>query len=762
MRSWTLAFVLGIVGLQQFSQLPPKFLIAVIIGLGLLLFGVGQKYWRYLRLIVAVALGFTWALIYAHWHFDDKIAAEFEGRPLTITGYIKSIPAATSHGVGFLFALTTLDHQPAHGILRLMVNNPLLQLYAGDEWQFNVKLKKTYATLNPGGFDYEAYAFAEGIVANGYISAKEKGILLSSHWYHDPVDRVRQFFQNKINKNLPVSETSPWIMALAIGERRDIAPAAWQVLRNTGTNHLMAIAGLHIGFIAVLAQVIVTFLWRRLSGVCLKLPAPHAGAIAALMMAFSYSAMAGFSIPTQRACIMLAIFLLALLLRRNPCSWQAWSMALLCVVLINPLNVLSESFWLSFASVALIIYCMSGRLSPQGWWWKLGRIQWIIAVGLVPFSIWLFQQCSLISFVANSVAIPWVGFLVAPLSFFGALLLLVSAKLGAFTLLLADKILSVLWIFLSWCAHLPGVVWYQQISQQWMLIAAIIAVVLLLLPAGAPGRYFSIIFALPLLLLTPPAPLVGEAWLTLLDVGQGLSAVIQTRRHILVFDAGPRFSESYDMGESVVVPFLHAVGARNVDMIVVSHRDNDHSGGVNAIIRQFPVTAINASVPQLLPRAVYCLQGMKWRWDEVEFEFLYPTRDKLHLDNNSSCVLRVSAGGRHILLTGDIEKLAEKTLVATTRDLLAADILIAPHHGSKTSGNDSFIASVNPRYVLFPVGYRNRYHFPNKSVVQKYENLHVTMYDTATAGAIKFVLHANHVLSPPDLYRKLNRHYWNN
>ncbi|MES2217037.1 MAG: DNA internalization-related competence protein ComEC/Rec2 [Pseudomonadota bacterium] len=760
MRSWIIAFVIGIVFLQQFSALPSVILAYAVILLTIFLFFTARKYWSYLRLPVAGLLGFAWALVYAQWHFQEKLLPEFEGKPLVITGYIHSIPMVETHGVGFLFLLTSLAGHPAHGVIKLLWGDNTVVLHAGDKWQFTAKLKKPYGTMNPGGFDYEAYAFTNNIIANGYIANKEPTLLLSSHWYHQTLNRIRQYFAEKISQNLPASETSPWITALAIGERHDIPAPDWQVLRNTGTNHLMAIAGLHIGFIALLAHVVVTFCWRRIPRAALKMPAQHAGAVAALVMAFIYSAMAGFSIPTQRACVMIAAFLTILLLRRKPLSWQGWSVALLCVVLINPLTVLSESFWLSFASVALIIYCMSGRLAPQGLWWKLGRIQWIIAVGLLPLSIWLFQQCAFISFIANSVAIPWVGFLVAPLSFLGALLMLVSIKLGTLILIFADKILSVLWIFLAWCAHLPNVVWYQVVDDKLALLAGCVAVVILLLPAGFPGRYFSVIFVLPIVLFTPLAPAAGGVWFTLLDIGQGLSAVIQTQKHILVFDAGPRLSVNYDMGESVVVPFLHTLAAKRIDMLVISHGDNDHIGGANALLRNFPVSAIKTSVPELLPHADYCLQGLKWRWDGVDFEFIYPFASKLHLGNNSSCVLRVSSGAKHILLTGDIEKLAEKSLLASAENL-PATILIAPHHGSKTSANENFITRVHPRYVLFPVGYRNRYHFPNKTVVEKYAKHHVLMLDTVNSGAIKFVMNEN-ALMPPDLYRMQHKHYWNN
>jgi competence protein ComEC len=761
MRSWTIAFVVGIVLLQQFSVLPGIKWIYAAVGLAIGLFFAAKKYWVYIRLPLACLLGFVWALVYAHWHFADKLAPGLEGEPIVITGYVHSIPMVETHGVGFLFSLKSLSGEPAHGVVKLLCGDAKLVFHAGDEWQFTVKLKKSYGTMNPGGFDYEAYAFTNHIIGNGYVADKELKVLLGSHWYHETLNRVREYFAEKIRLNLPPTQTSPWITALAIGERHDIAAADWQVLRNTGTNHLMAIAGLHIGFIALLAHVLVTFCWRRIPRATLLMPAQHAGAVGALVMALMYSAMAGFSIPTQRACLMIAVYLTVLLLRRRALTWQGWCLALLGIVLLNPLTVLSESFWLSFGSVALIIYCMSGRLAPQGWWWKVGRMQWIIAVGLIPFSLWLFQQCSFISFVANSVAIPWVGFIVAPLSFVGTLLMLVSVKLGTLVLIGADKMLALCWIFLTWCAHLPNVVWYQFVDNKLALAAGCFAIVLLLLPAGFPGRYFSFVFALPMLLFTPLTPAAGHMWLTLLDIGQGLSAVVQTQKHILVFDTGPRLGANYDMGESVVVPFLHTLAAKKIDMLVISHGDNDHIGGAGAVLRQFPVAAVKTSVPELLPKATYCLQGVKWRWDEVDFEFIYPGVSKLQLGNDSSCVLRVKSGNQIILLTGDIEKLAEKTLLSDNKDKLAATILIAPNHGSKTSANEKFITAVQPRYVLFAVGYRNRYHFPNKSVVEKYAEHKVLMLNTANTGAIKFELDGV-ALQPPQLYRVLHRRYWNN
>ena len=763
MRSWTLAFLLGVLLLQKFSFLPSAKFIALIIIFAI----VCQFYFKnYLRLPVAFALGFAWCLYYAHSQSAWVIPENWQGEDLIVTGYISSIPNGTFLGKSFLFSPQEIKYknttQPITGIIHLSWSNNKVKLHAGDHWQFQVHLKKPYGTMNPGGFDYEAYAFQEGIRASGYVIDKSQNKFLDSHWYHYPINRIREFFKEKISTNLPKSETSPWITALAIGERNNIDPKDWQVLRNTGTNHLMAIAGLHIGLMSALAHFIVAGIWRRNPRLTLRIPAVHAGAVAALIMALTYSAMAGFSIPTQRACLMLSVFLLTLLIRRKISVWQSWCCALLAVLFLNPLTVLTESFCLSFGSVALIIYGVSGRVSPSGLWWKWGRIQWVIALGLIPLSIGLFQQCSLVSFAANSVSIPVVGFLVVPLCLLGCFLFLFSTKAGTFAIFLADKILGWIWHVLAWFAHLPNVVWYQVVPDFWMLVVGVVGMIFLLFPVGFPGRYLGIIWLLPIFLFMPQVPQAGEVWFTLLDIGQGLSVVVQTHKHILVFDAGPRLSASFDMGDSIVVPFLHSIHAQKVDMLVISHGDNDHIGGASAIISQLSVASIKTSVPEKLPHASYCLRGDSWNWDGVNFAFLFPTQEFLGLDNDSSCVLRITSGNKQILLTGDIEKAAEKELVKTQWNDLPAEILVAPHHGSKTSGMKEFVSGVHPKYVIFATGFRNKYHFPHPTVVKTYHDMGVTELNSMQTGAIQFHLKPTGLILPPHFYRDDHRHYWNN
>ncbi len=794
MRLFSLAFLLGILLLQNFSSLPEKKWLMIFILVPILYFwprllspsfinsvinvSLQVKIKSSLHvtrlLIAAFILGFVWCLWYAHAQMSWSLPEYLEEKNIIATGYIASIPDITKMNSSFLFKVENIQFAnkilKAHGLLRLNWRNAHFKknssqfLAVGDKWQFQVRLKKVHGLMNPGGFDFEAYAFQEGIRATGYVINDDKdNKLLNSHWYHYSLHRIREFLKLKIEKNLPHTETSPWIVALILGERHGIEAKNWEILRNTGTNHLMAIAGLHIGFMSGFAYTFISWLWRRSGKLLLIIPSQQIGAIAALLIAFLYSALAGFSIPTQRACIMLAVFLCMQLLRRNSVAWQAWSLALIIVLLINPLCVLTESFWLSFGAVALIIYGVNSRLAPKGFWWKWGRIQWVITLGLIPFSFWLFQQSSIVSLIANSIAIPWVGFLIVPFCLLGSFILLFSDQIGSYLLIFADKSLGLLWIVLTWLAHLSWSSWYQVIPNLWSLIVACLGMAILLLPIGFPGRWLGGIGLLPLFFYHFPVPLKGEVWLALLDVGQGLSTVIQTQKHILVFDTGAKLSSNNDMGESVVMPYLRSIGIQNLDMLIISHGDNDHIGGASAILKNMPVLKIKTSVPNefSIKNTDYCLRGDTWIWDDVIFKFLYPTLHHLGFNNDSSCVLRISTKNKTILLTGDIEKYAENYLLDVEDQNLRANIIIAPHHGSKTSALDAFLYAVNPQYVLFPVGYRNRYHLPHPSVVAKYDALNAKKFDTAKAGAIQLKVVADKI-SQPILFREHHRHYWNN
>jgi competence protein ComEC len=758
MLLFTFAFLSGDLFLQTFSYLPNRQIFFVLVLILLLL----KKYRKLVLMLFAFILGFYWTNWFAASLLSWQLPKHMETRPVLATGYIASIPAVENQQTNFVFFLKTLqikqDSYAVNRFIKLSWRQPVPDLNSGDQWQLWVRLKRIHGVQNPGGFDYEAWALQNQLRAAGYVITQYNNRKLSHDWFHYPMNQVRQLLQKKIVHDLP--QISPWLIALIIGERQGVPAQDWQILRRTGTNHLMAIAGLHIGIIAGFVFLLTSIVWKRIPYLLLKLPAQQAGWCAAFMAAIAYSALAGFSIPTQRACLMLSIFFVIFLLKRKLNPWNSWSLAVLIVLFINPLSVLTQSFWLSFGTIALIIYCMNGRLSPRGLWWKHGRIQWIIGVGLIPISLLLFQECSFISFIANTIAIPWLGFLILPLCFASAICYFIFPWLGKLLLIIADKNLALLWMILHWLSELKMSFIAYYIPDYFIFISILFAFIFLLYPAGFPGRWLGILWLLPLFSYQTAKPAHGEVWLTVLDVGQGLATVVQTQSHLLVYDTGAKFLE-HDMGESVVLPFLRTLQAKQIDMLVISHGDNDHIGGAQSIMDHLKMKAIRTSTPEKISHTTttYCLTGQAWHWDGVDFKFIYPTAADLHLGNDSSCVLRISNQQHTILLSGDIEKYAEKKLMTSEKDQLAADILLAPHHGSKTSGLADFIAAVHPAFVIYATGYLNRYHFPHASIVQSYSAISAQQLNTAETGAIQFKLNPKLGISV-ESYRVKNKHFW--
>lgn len=751
MPFFAFAFFCGDIYLQTFAKLPSFFYCGVLLLAAFLLLLIRKinSHWR--LLVFSFVLGFTYTAIYAHHVLRWELPAQLESKPISVTGYIVSLPEVENEQIQFYYRLV-----PDNVLIRLTWRNMLSQVKVGEKWQFKVRLKRIHGVQNPGGFDFEAWALQKGLRATGYVVESDQNRLLAYQWYREPINRLRQIMRDKIVENLPHTATSHWLLALTLGERSESTKEEWQILRRTGTNHLMAIAGLHIGLLIS----VIYFLWKTIL-YCVPLNfvtffTRFKLSLLLFITVIFYSAMAGFSLPTERACLMFGIFTLFHLSKRESSGWQIGSLALLLVLICNPLSVLEQSFWLSFGTIALIIYGMQSRLYPRGWWWKWFRVQYVIGVGLLPFSILFFQQASLISFLANSVAIPWLGILILPFCFLAELTLFIAPKISAGLFWIADNNLYYLWQCLIWFSHLPLATWYHTMPNFSILLTTLLGFLLFLLPRHTPGKLLCVIWILPLLSYQVKKPNMNDYWLTLLDVGQGLSAVIETNQHILVFDTGLQF-KNMDMGESVLVPYLRTRGINTVDMLVVSHGDNDHIGGVNALLNSLAVNSIKTTATEKIPGSQYCLAGMKWNWDGVSFEFIYPDQANLNLGNDSSCVLRIDNGKKRLLLTGDIEKYAEKQLLKNNYALLSADMIIAPHHGSKTSGLPEFINAVHPESVLYATGYRNRYHFPHQNVINTYKLLQAKQFNTAYTGTI--IIKVNSFPSM-QIYRHLNSHYW--
>jgi competence protein ComEC len=762
LRSGTVALLLGILLLYAQPRLPDPFLVEFLPFL--LLLAAGSRRYRWPALL---ACGFLWALWRAEIVLTQTLPEDLEGQSLQVAGTVVSIPAQDAASSRFLFQVEEI-REPAgsckfQGRVRLSWYQQAPSLHPGERWLLPVRLKRAHGFVNPGGFDYEGWLFAQGIVVTGYVQAGKDPVRLDPGGGHT-IDRLRQRLAEAIDDSLADNPYAGMVKALSLGLQEGIPDAQWQIFRTTGTGHLIAISGLHISLVAGLAFFAVRRLWSLAGGLALLLPAPVAGACAALLAAAGYAALAGFSIPTQRALIMVGVVMGGLLLRRRMSPSLSLAVALGLVLVVDPGAVLAAGFWLSFLAVAAILFGMQGRLAGQGLWWQWGRVQWIVGLGLLPPTLALFQQYPWLAPLANLLAVPWMSFLVVPLVLLGAALLLPLPAVGGSLLGLAAAVIEPLWWILEYCARLNLTALPGAAPPWWAILAGGLGAGLLLLPTGFPGRWLGFLWMLPLVLLPVPRPEEGEVWFTLLEVGQGLSAVVRTRDHLLVYDTGPRYGPDFDAGGAVLVPFLRAAGIRRVDRLVLSHGDGDHTGGAESLLAALPVAAILGSKPPQprvsLPPAEPCQAGQGWRWNGVDFAILYPFTRRLTGDNDASCVLRVSTPAGALLLAGDIERSAEGELTRRYADQLRSTILVVPHHGSISSSSQIFVDAVQPQYALYSVGYRNRFGFPHRDVMGRYTSHGTIQYTTAQEGALSFRLPAQGTLPLPQRHRRHAGRFW--
>jgi competence protein ComEC len=760
MRLFIPAFACGIWLLQQQVELPAaSWLAGICIG-ALLLFALRKSALAIRRLVAsallvlaAAALGFVWAAGFAHLRLAEELPAAIEGRDIELSGVVAGLPQALERGVRFEFDVEDAGTGVPSRISLAWYRSPdavddeaspLIPVRAGERWRFTVRLKRPHGNLNPHGFDYEAWLFERGIRATGYVRPRSAERIDARVWRPGyAVEMLREHIRDRFRAALPDASHAGILIALAIGDQHSIDAELWQTFARTGITHLMSISGLHVTMFAGLFHALTNWLWRRSARLPLRLPAQHAAAIGGLFAAFCYCLLAGFAVPAQRTLYMLAVVALARLARREIATSRVLLLALLLVLLLDPWAVLAAGFWLSFGAVALLFHIGGGRLGPAHWLLEWGRAQWAVTLGMLPALLALFQQFSLVSPLANAVAIPVVSFIVTPLALAGALPFLDPL------LSLAHLVTGWLMVFIDWLAALPLAIWQQAAPPAWAVLLALAGGIWLLLPRGFPARWLGLLAFLPLLTAVPPRPAVGTAEVTVLDVGQGLAIHVQTSAHDLLFDAGPAFSAEADSGNRIIAPYLRAMGVRGLDVLVISHADKDHEGGAASVLAALPVAVLKASLPfehalsaQPVPQQP-CVEGDSWIWDGVRFDMLHPGAEALSRKTNDvSCVLRVTAGGKSMLLTSDIEAVSEAVLLKRHPADLAADVMTAPHHGSRTSSTSGFIAAVAARDVIFPVGYRNRFGHPKEDVVARYVEAGARLHRTDADGAVRVGLGA--------------------
>ena len=747
-----LAWLLGTAAQMQQPALWPDASYAGLLASALL---VGLAAWRSAAgrtgtLVLCLALAGA-AFASTGWRAAQRLAvqlpAALEGRDLWLTGVITHMPQPGPQGTRFVFRVeqALLEGRPVSVPPRIALGwyrdvdgeatlaAPAQELRAGQRWQLAARLRQPHGTLNPHGFDLELWLFEQGIRATGAVRATASAAprLIDEGAGH-PVERARQTVRDAILLRVPDAQAAGVLAALAVGDQAAIGRDDWELFRDTGVAHLMSISGLHVTLFAWLASALIGPLWRLSPRLMLALPAPLAARWGGVAAAAGYALLAGWGVPAQRTLWMLVTLAL---LRSSGVRWPqplVLLAAALVVTLLDPWALMQPGFWLSFVAVALLIAADPPATRPALRPGPRARLlqavrgglhtQAVASLGLAPLSLVFFQQVSLVGFAANLVAIPLVTLAIVPLSLLGMLL----PPLW----LAAAMLVQALVALLQWLASWPFASWTAAAAPVWGVVAGLAGGALLLLPLPWRLRLLGLPLLLPLLAPPLQRPAVGEFEVLAADVGQGSAVLLRTREHLLLYDAGPRYAAESDAGARVLLPLLRARGERRIDLLMLSHRDIDHVGGAASLLAALRVAALSSSLADghallrtELPHR-RCAAGQRWDWDGVQFTVLHPLPGEPAASarpNALSCVLHVQGSdGRSLLLSGDIEAAQEAALLAREPAALRSQVLIVPHHGSRTSSTEAFIAAVAPGTAVVQAGYRNRFGHPAPEVQARY------------------------------------------
>jgi competence protein ComEC len=779
MRLFALAFLAGTCGLQQAEALPLFRTVGIAAALALAVFLARGRAARALLVVLAGAVaGYDLAAWQAESRLADELPRAWEGRDIAVEGVVSGLPQPGERGTRFLFDAALVGTPGAVVPSRISLTwyagrsaeeseaaeAPVVR--AGERWRFTVRLKRPRGLANPHGFDFEPWALERGLRATGYIRASPVPERVAEHEVGWPqtLHRLRGEVRDSMRQALGDSRFAGVLVALAIGDQDAIRPGDWDVFWRTGVGHLVSISGLHVTMFASLAFALTAFAWVRIPALALAFPARKAGAVAGVAAAFAYTLLAGYGVPAQRTLVMLAVAAASLLANRHTSASRVLSAAVVAVLLLDPWAVLSPGFWLSFGAVASIFFATCLRTGRPGALQGAVITQAAVTLGLLPALASLFGEVSVVSPVANAFAIPAVSLVIVPLTLAGALLPL------PFLLDLAHALMAATMVPLEWLSALPWAMAESAAPSLAAVACAALGALLLLAPRGLPMRAAGLALLLPLLLFRPDAPGRGAAWVDVLDVGQGLAVVVRTASHALAYDAGPSWSADSDSGSRIVVPFLRGEGVRRLGGLVITHADDDHAGGAAALVRLRNPDWLLSPLAQddenlrLGPASLLCEAGLRWEWDGVAFEVLHPDAralgDRRRRENDRACVIRVGTAAASILLASDIEKRAEGELLARGADALRADVLLVPHHGSRTSSTAAFLDAVAPSLALVSAGWRNRFRHPSPLVLARYRERGIRVVRTDLSGAIHVELPATARERITLRQQAEQRHYW--
>ncbi len=746
-----------------------------------------------------LTMGFTWNARYAENRLENVLSMELEGKEFILEGRVAALPQSNSTGAKFAFEVDHaisgkenftdfpkriyLSWQPAW-------RNPQIipEVIPGQRWKLKAKLKRPYGSLNPYTFDFERWSFHQDFGASGSVRSGELLMNRDIAWleFELRMELARWHLRKKIQSMLPEDARYVGVLvALVMGDQNAINQDDWQVFNATGIGHLISISGLHVTMLAGVGASLAAFVWRRRT-LPLIAPVSKVAAVSGFATAFIYAWLAGFQIPAQRTMYMVGVVAFALWTGRNPRSFDIWWWALALVLLIDPMAPYTPGFWLSFGAVAAILYAMgdsAGLLGiPTGkelelhWVQRMFqalreacRVQAVVTLALLPFTLFWFYQVSVVSPLANAFAIPLVSYVVTPLAIAGALL---PEFIGRHLLLPAHASMEYLAIVLEWMASWSwSVVWSKQ-PEWWMLLLSGCGIVYAIRPGDIGqswkrrllGAFLSIpLFIWPNQFNTHLAQ--GEFRAIVFDIGQGTAVLIETANRRLLYDTGPIQGKKDDAGQRVILPYLRGRGINQVDRMVISHSDSDHIGGAVTLLKNIQFDSMMGSLPSANPLlqnlrarsipAIPCRFGQHWVWDGVEFMIWHPHEETLFAPqysgkpNEMSCVLEVRNQRSSLWLTGDVEKQGEAEITERLDKKMLQEIgdreliFMAPHHGSKTSSSLALLKRLEPDQAFAQNGYRNRYGHPHPDVTARYKALGVPFYQTPQTGAQTWVFKNN-------------------
>ena len=742
--------------------------------------------------VLFFTLGFSWNAYYAENRLKNILAPELEGKEFTIEGRVSALPQSSPSGAKFAFEIDHLSSgkdflasypkqiylswQPAWRVVQ-----EIPEIIPGQRWRLKTKLKRPYGALNPHTFDFERWAFHQDFGATGSVRSGELLIDKDIGWleFELQMELARWKLRQKIKKLLPADARYAGVMvALVMGDQNAIAQEDWYVFNATGIGHLISISGLHVTMLAGVGSALAAFFWRR-GTLPLIIPVSKVAAVSGFLTAFAYAWLAGFQIPAQRTMYMVGVVAFALWSGRNPRSFDIWWWALALVMVIDPMAPYTPGFWLSFGAVAAILFAMgnsSGLIGiPTGkefevhWVARLlqafreaCRVQAVVTIALLPFTLFWFYQVSVASPIANAIAIPLVSYVVTPLAITGSFL---PDFIGRWLFMLAHLSMEYLAGFLEWLASWSWAVVWSKHPAWWLLLLSGIGIVYAIRPGKLSSdwqwRLMALLLSLPLLLpvMNPFITSLGsgEFKATVLDIGQGTSVLIETANKTLLYDIGPIQGKKDDAGQRVILPYLRGRGINQIDRMTISHSDSDHVGGAASLLKHIEFKSMMGSLPSsnallgnLQTRKIptlACRFGQRWMWDGVEFLIWHPHEETLFQEeysrkpNEMSCVLEVRNKASSLWLTGDVEKQGEAEIVSRLNTARLNEIgsreliFMAPHHGSKTSSSLELLQALSPDIAFAQNGYRNRYGHPHPTVTARYETLKIPFYQTPKTGA---------------------------